>query len=475
MASARAAGGLPVRAAGGETKRAAHVADRIIKDVLDLGWPVGEVLGVENDLLERYGVSRAVFREAVRLVEHREVVRTRRGPGGGLVITEPTVGAVIGAVVLYLHRVDARLDEVFEARIVLEEIAAELAARHVDEEDILRLRTYIDESNDHADEDPRALHTLLAAISDNPTIELFVDVLNRVTMLYSAGWREFGSAVAVDMVHAHSRIAAAVVAGDSTTARRRMRVHLEAEADYLRRRRSTRQLLPESVLMASGDGKLAEAVARNLARLIIAKDLRAGDLVGTETELIEREGVSRATFREAVRLLEYHHIARMRRGPGGGLFAVEPSAEAVTDIVAIYLARRRTELSQLTELRTAVEVAIVGLAADRLDDEARAGIVVSLEREAASTEEERAHIGHDLHASLAFASGNRALELVALVLILLSRLNQVETPAPSAIDRIRTEILRTHSAIADAVIGGDQELARHRLQKHLEILTSVEG
>ena len=93
----------------------AKVADRIIEDVMAMGWPVGEVLGSEADLLERYEVSRAVFREAVRLLEHQQVARTRRGPGGGLVITEPTIGAVIDAVVLYLHRVDARLDEIFEA------------------------------------------------------------------------------------------------------------------------------------------------------------------------------------------------------------------------------------------------------------------------------------------------------------------------------------------------------------------------
>src|SRR5271154_7418735 len=91
-------------------KRAAKVADLIIEDVMALGWPVGEVLGSETDLLERYQVSRAVFREAVRLVEHQQVARTRRGPGGGLVVTEPTVDAVIDAVVLYLYRAEARLD-----------------------------------------------------------------------------------------------------------------------------------------------------------------------------------------------------------------------------------------------------------------------------------------------------------------------------------------------------------------------------
>ena len=102
----------------------------------------GEVLGSEAELLERYQVSRAVFREAVRLVEHQQVARTRRGPGGGLVITEPTVGAVTDAVVLYLHRVDARLDEIFEARIILEEIACQLASERTDEHDLAQLRRF---------------------------------------------------------------------------------------------------------------------------------------------------------------------------------------------------------------------------------------------------------------------------------------------------------------------------------------------
>ena len=59
----------------------------------------------------------------------------------------------------------------------------------------------------------------------------------------------------------------------------------------------------------------------------MAEDLQPGDLVGTEPELIEREGVSRALLREAVRLLEHHHIARMRRGPGGGLFVMAPERQ----------------------------------------------------------------------------------------------------------------------------------------------------
>ena len=106
------------------SKLASTVAARILADVMAQNWPVGEVFGSETELLARYGVSRAVFREAVRLVENQQVARMRRGPGGGLVVTEPTVDAIIDASVLYFHRVNARLDEVFEARVALEQLVA---------------------------------------------------------------------------------------------------------------------------------------------------------------------------------------------------------------------------------------------------------------------------------------------------------------------------------------------------------------
>ena len=135
--------GVTRRASPVAGKLAARVADRIVDDVLAQGWLVGEVLGSEAELLDRYGVSRAVFREAVRLVEHQQVARMRRGPGGGLVVCEPTVDSVIDAVVVYLYRLGARLDDVFETRLVLEEIVVDLAPDRVEEADIAALRSLI--------------------------------------------------------------------------------------------------------------------------------------------------------------------------------------------------------------------------------------------------------------------------------------------------------------------------------------------
>ena len=355
--------------ADSKAKRGAKVADRIVEDVTSLGWPVGEVLGPEAELLDRYQVSRAVFREAVRLVEHQQIARTRRGPGGGLVITEPTVGAVTDAVVLYLLRVDARLDEMYEARIVLEEIACDLASGQTDAQ---RSDRAAPASHTTGPPNPAAgrrdLHALVAAVSRNAGLELFVDVLSEVAALYYPRGRRFrrplhGRGVGA----ARASIAEAVMAGDGELARSRMRTHLQAEVDLLLRSRSTRRLHPESVVPAlSSAGKGAETVARRITSRIVADGLQPGDLVGTELGLMQREGVSRAVLREAVRLLEHDRIARMRRGPGGGLFVMAPDTAAVADMAAIYLTRRGTKLADLADLRLDVEVALTDLAAGRI-------------------------------------------------------------------------------------------------------------
>ena len=367
-----------------------------------------------------------------------------------------------------------RLDEIFEARIILEELACQLASERTDENDLTELRRFLDEVPVDRGGDPREFHAVVAVISRNAGLELFVDVFNRVAQLYSPDWQKLGSAVAKETTHAHAMISEALIAGDAGLARSRMRKHLQAEAEFFRRRRSTRQLLPDSVVLAqSAQGKGAETVARNITQTIVAEGLQPGDLVGTEPELVEREGVSRALLREAVRLLEHHQIARMRRGPGGGLFVMAPSANAVTEVAAIYLARRGMKLAELAELRTGVEVAIADLAADRIDEVGAEGLREALAREEHASDAERAEAVHDLHAAVALAAKNRVLNLVALVLIRLSRLHQIERLAPKARKQIRAEVLRTHEGIARAVESGDREMARHRMRRHLEALGAL--
>ena len=118
-------------------------------------------------------------------------------------------------------------------------------------------------------------------------------------------------------------------------------------------------------------------------------------------------------------------------------------------------------------------MAITDLAAERIDGDGVAGMEEALTREEHATDAERAEAVHDLHAAVAAAAQNRVLLLVALVLIRLSRLHQIERLAPKARKQIRTEVLRTHEGIARAVESGDREMARHRMRRHLEALGAL--
>src|SRR3546814_12462353 len=103
---------------------------------------------------------------------------------------------------------------------------------------------------------------------------------------------------------------------------------------------------------------------------------------------MERYGVSRAVLREAVRVLEHHQVAKMRRGPGGGLFVSEPGVAATTEAVALHLHRLAITPAQLFEVRTAVELAVLERGVERLEDDDVAELARALEAEQAATHEQ---------------------------------------------------------------------------------------
>ena len=125
---------------GRANKLASTIARQIEADIVRRGWTVGESLGSEHALQQRYGVSRSVLREAVRLVEHHQVAQMRRGPNGGLLICQPDAGPATRAVVIYLEYLGTTLPDLLNARLVLEPLAASLAAERIDEAGIDRLR-----------------------------------------------------------------------------------------------------------------------------------------------------------------------------------------------------------------------------------------------------------------------------------------------------------------------------------------------
>lgn len=62
-----------------------------------------------------------------------------------------------------------------------------------------------------------------------------------------------------------------------------------------------------------------------------------GALLGSETQLIDQLQTSRATVRQAARLVEREGLLRVKRGANGGYFCARPSTQTIEHVVGAYL------------------------------------------------------------------------------------------------------------------------------------------
>jgi len=211
--------------------------------------------------------------------------------------------------------------------------------------------------------------------------------------------------------------------------------------------------------------KKAEIVADQIAQTIVGQRWEPGELFGSEVELIARYGVSRAVFREAVRLLEHHGLAEMRRGLHGGLFVRQPDPQPVAKAMAVYLDFEKVEPRQLDDARLAIEVFCVERVAARISEDEVAEIRAFLTAEAAQVASGETQSLHDFHVLVARLTANPALHLFVQTL---TDLTQRQNPLLERNRISLDDIHAAHAKIAEAIIARDGALARHRIMTHLE-------
>jgi len=467
-------------------KLAAQVAARIEADILAAGWPVGQVLGSETELRERYGVSRAVFREAIRLVEHHEVATMRRGPSGGLVVKVPDSRPLTTAMVIYLEHMGATVADILNTRLLLEPLAARLAAERTSEEGIATLRAALEEEAHRGTYGLRdLLHSIVGQLSGNAALRLFIDVLVELTDRYAQIPPPLAptenDALNAQSDHAHHAIADSIIGGDTGRAEQRTIRHLEAMHEWLlsaaqrpinRDAPARRPAGEDSPDDGAVKQKLAETVAHQMITDIAGSGASVGDLVGSEAELLARYGVSRAVLREAVRLLEYHSVARMRRGPGGGLVVTAPDATASIDAVAIYLDYERFGVDELRVVRDVIEIGCLEIVTARHGDPEVAARLTASVRDLPGSASIAQH-AHQFHTEVAELTGNPVLALFLRILTTVWARHSETRPVDAPEHReIAERVDAIHEKIMAAILAGDIPLASHRMRRHLEALTA---
>lgn len=201
---------------------------------------VGEQLPPERDLAERLGVSRNTLREAIAALRESGLVTTRRGRGGGTVVTDAGHDAGrdrLGAATPGIRH-GAALEDALDYRRVVEPGAARLAATRSLSRD---QREWLLEScravraadpTGHRIADSR-LHLAIATVTGSP---MLVEAVTRA----QAALGELLGAIPVlrtNIEHSHQQhdaVVDAILRGDPDTARTAMEEHCDATAALLR-------------------------------------------------------------------------------------------------------------------------------------------------------------------------------------------------------------------------------------------------
>lgn len=207
------------------------------------GLGPGDFLGREEDLAAEFGVSRPTLREALRLLASGNLIRATKGPGGGIFVArtaeEGMSRSLSDAIAMMLETGTVTLDELLEARLLLEVPLAGLAAYQPDEETVARLREIVEREAAARPNDTETyaatdmeIHRTLATAAGNRMIQALTDWIFEV--LQPSLIEELQPAIVHSAIlEHHQALLAAVERGDPIRAERVMKDHLLYLQDVL--------------------------------------------------------------------------------------------------------------------------------------------------------------------------------------------------------------------------------------------------
>lgn len=211
-------------------KASVEVARRIIDDLVQQGYRVGDRFPPEPDMLKVYEVSRETLREGLRLLEVQGLITIRRGPGGGPRVAPVNAAYLARSASLYFHVAGASYREVFETWYDMEPTLVARVARQEDRSEVERVMKPFAETEPHAD--PRAIfdsaatfHSEIGRMSGNRVMVLLLQSINHIiteVMMERLDLNQSGARIE----HDHRELAQAILKGHARKAEELSREHI---------------------------------------------------------------------------------------------------------------------------------------------------------------------------------------------------------------------------------------------------------
>ena len=216
------------------------LAQRLSEEIAAGQLKPGEKLPTEQQLGERFGVSRPIVREAIGRLKHDGLVVSRQG--AGVFVVESGIPSVFRLQVSdFTDRDEIR--GIIELLMAVESSATELAAMRRTEQDLAAIQAQLDamraciERNDSGVDEDVAFHRAIVEATKNPFFRDLSDFLDRRVRTFIRTARANTAKQQDGMIRAaqeeHQAIFDAICAQDAQAARKAAEDHLHRAAERL--------------------------------------------------------------------------------------------------------------------------------------------------------------------------------------------------------------------------------------------------
>ena len=165
-----------------------HIIDQVRNAIFDGRLRPGDKLPSERELTEKFKVSKATLREALRSLEVLGFLQMRKGVSGGAFVTEVDMVKARDSFTNFLLFKNLSLEDLSEVRLLLEPYIAEKATPAITKDDLHRLEKLIKDS-EHAIKNNASLasrqdeiefHRIIASITGNPILMFILDFVENL-------------------------------------------------------------------------------------------------------------------------------------------------------------------------------------------------------------------------------------------------------------------------------------------------------
>ncbi|KAB7761640.1 GntR family transcriptional regulator [Mycolicibacterium mucogenicum] len=223
--------------------------------------------------------------------------------------------------------------------------------------------------------------------------------------------------------------------------------------------------------------KTAELVAGTLRRMVVDGQLKEGDFLPNEAELMAHFGVSRPTLREAVRVLESERLVEVRRGSRTGARVRVPGPEIVARPAGLLLELSGATISDVTTARSGIEPTVVRLLTEQGNTAAFDELDTMLAEYVPSGYEtgRMAETTGDFHRRMVELSGNATLSIITGMLHEITvrhiafamRENRPMSKADYDI------LMKSYRRLMTLMRSGNAAAAEAHWRKHLDVANSL--